>query len=151
MRGNVDPVALFAGEDFITDKIHDTIKKAGTRNHIMAGLGWWLPYLGSRNPPESARIRPSTESVRIQKYHPSDGVGWGGVGWGGVGWGGVGCGRRRTTGITRRRRVPLNACYLVMSPRATDNAHKVDSSLLACPDCMMPMCDVHRSYHVLPH
>ena len=70
VRGNVDPVALFAGEDFITDKIHDTIKKAGTRNHIMAGLGWWLPYLGSRNPPESARIRPSTESVRIQKRQP---------------------------------------------------------------------------------
>ena len=100
VRGNVDPVALFAGKDFITDTIHDTIKKAGTRNHIM------------------------------------------------VGWGAVGCGRR-TTGITRRRRVPLNACYLVILPRATNHAHKVDSSLVACPD-YMPTCDVHRSYHVLP-
>jgi len=31
-------------------------------------LGWRIPIPGSRNPPESTRIRPSTESVRIR--HP---------------------------------------------------------------------------------
>ena len=30
------------------------------------GLGWRIPYFGSRNPSESARNRPSTESVRIR-------------------------------------------------------------------------------------
>jgi len=30
-------------------------------------LGWLIPFPGSRNPPESTRIRPSSSSVRIQK------------------------------------------------------------------------------------
>jgi hypothetical protein len=34
-------------------------------------LGWRMPIPGSRNPPESTRIGPSTESVRIWKSNPS--------------------------------------------------------------------------------
>jgi len=33
-------------------------------------LGWRIPFPGSRNPPESTRIRPSTKSVRIPKRQP---------------------------------------------------------------------------------
>ena len=33
---------------------------------IVSTLGWRIPFLRSRNPPESARTRPSTESVRIR-------------------------------------------------------------------------------------
>ena len=35
MQGNMDPVTLFAGQDFITKKVHDTIEKAGNRKHVM--------------------------------------------------------------------------------------------------------------------
>ena len=30
-----DPVALFANKDFITEKLHDTIKKGGNKKHIV--------------------------------------------------------------------------------------------------------------------
>ena len=33
---------------------------------VRYSLGWRIPFPGSRNPPESTRIRPSTESVRIR-------------------------------------------------------------------------------------
>jgi uroporphyrinogen decarboxylase len=35
VQGNMDPAALFGPKDFITARIHDTIKKAGHHNHIM--------------------------------------------------------------------------------------------------------------------
>ena len=35
VQGNMDPVTLFAGQDFITKKVHDTIEKAGNRKHVM--------------------------------------------------------------------------------------------------------------------
>ena len=35
VQGNMDPVALFANKDFITEKVHDTIKKAGNKKHVM--------------------------------------------------------------------------------------------------------------------
>ena len=34
-KGNMDPVHLFANKQFIVDKVHDTIKKAGTHKHVM--------------------------------------------------------------------------------------------------------------------
>lgn len=35
VQGNMDPVTLFASKDFITEKVHDTIKKAGNKKHVM--------------------------------------------------------------------------------------------------------------------
>ena len=35
VQGNMDPVALFANKEFITEKVHDTIKKAGNKKHVM--------------------------------------------------------------------------------------------------------------------
>lgn len=35
VQGNIDPVTLFAGQDFITKKVHETIEKAGNRKHVM--------------------------------------------------------------------------------------------------------------------
>jgi len=64
VRGNVDPVALFAGKDFITDTIHDTIKKAGTRNHIMVGwggVGWGAG--GARPASHVAAVSHSTPVI----------------------------------------------------------------------------------------
>ena len=35
VQGNMDPVHLFAKKEFIVDKVHDTIKKAGNKKHVM--------------------------------------------------------------------------------------------------------------------
>lgn len=35
VQGNMDPGVLFGSQDFIRDRIHDTIRKAGNRKHIM--------------------------------------------------------------------------------------------------------------------
>ncbi|KAD7480288.1 hypothetical protein R6Q59_009066 [Mikania micrantha] len=35
VQGNVDPGVLFGSKDFITDRIHDTVKKAGKGKHIL--------------------------------------------------------------------------------------------------------------------
>ncbi|HEY9703289.1 MAG TPA: uroporphyrinogen decarboxylase family protein, partial [Allocoleopsis sp.] len=35
VQGNMDPCALFGSQDFIRDRIYDTIKKAGKSRHIM--------------------------------------------------------------------------------------------------------------------
>jgi uroporphyrinogen decarboxylase len=35
VQGNMDPGVLFGSQDFIRDRIHDTIRKAGNRQHIM--------------------------------------------------------------------------------------------------------------------
>ncbi len=35
VQGNVDPAALFGSQDFIRDRIFDTVRKAGSRGHIL--------------------------------------------------------------------------------------------------------------------
>ncbi|KAF5771169.1 Uroporphyrinogen decarboxylase [Helianthus annuus] len=35
VQGNVDPGVLFGSKDFITNRIHDTVKKAGNMKHIL--------------------------------------------------------------------------------------------------------------------
>jgi uroporphyrinogen decarboxylase len=35
VQGNMDPGVLFGSQDFIRERIHDTIRKAGNRHHIM--------------------------------------------------------------------------------------------------------------------
>lgn len=35
VQGNLDPGVLFGSQDFIRDRIYDTVKKAGTRGHIL--------------------------------------------------------------------------------------------------------------------
>ncbi|KAM0069263.1 Uroporphyrinogen decarboxylase [Helianthus debilis subsp. tardiflorus] len=35
VQGNVDPGVLFGSKDFITNRIHDTVKKAGNTKHIL--------------------------------------------------------------------------------------------------------------------
>ena len=35
VQGNMDPVHLFASQDFITKKVHETIQKAGNTKHVM--------------------------------------------------------------------------------------------------------------------
>lgn len=35
VQGNVDPAALFGSKEFIRDRIFDTVKKAGSRGHIL--------------------------------------------------------------------------------------------------------------------
>jgi uroporphyrinogen decarboxylase len=35
VQGNMDPGVLFGSQDFIRDRIHDTIRKAGNHKHIM--------------------------------------------------------------------------------------------------------------------
>ena len=35
VQGNMDPIHLFASQDFITEKVHDTIRKAGNTRHVM--------------------------------------------------------------------------------------------------------------------
>ena len=35
VQGNMDPVHLFANKEFIVNKVHDTIKKAGNKKHVM--------------------------------------------------------------------------------------------------------------------
>jgi uroporphyrinogen decarboxylase len=35
VQGNMDPCALFGSQEFIRDRIHDTIRKAGKKGHIM--------------------------------------------------------------------------------------------------------------------
>jgi uroporphyrinogen decarboxylase len=35
VQGNMDPGVLFGSQDFIRDRIHDTIRKAGNQQHIM--------------------------------------------------------------------------------------------------------------------
>ena len=39
---------------------------------VSINLGRRIPYSGSSNQPESARIRPSTEYIRIRKRQPSN-------------------------------------------------------------------------------
>jgi len=49
--------------------INAVIATAGRAFHfslLTSHLGWRIPIPGPRNPPESTRIRPSTEPVRIQ-------------------------------------------------------------------------------------
>lgn len=35
VQGNMDPATLFGPKDFISERIHDTIRKAGSHKHIM--------------------------------------------------------------------------------------------------------------------
>ena len=35
VQGNMDPLHLFASQDFITKKVHETIAKAGNKKHVM--------------------------------------------------------------------------------------------------------------------
>lgn len=35
VQGNMDPVHLFANKEFIVNKVHDTIEKAGNKKHVM--------------------------------------------------------------------------------------------------------------------
>jgi uroporphyrinogen decarboxylase len=35
VQGNLDPCVLFGPQDFIRDRILDTVQKAGTQKHIM--------------------------------------------------------------------------------------------------------------------
>jgi uroporphyrinogen decarboxylase len=62
VQGNMDPCALFGSQDFIRDRIYDTIKKAGNHRHIM-NLGH-----GVLPPTPEENVRFFFETVKQYRY-----------------------------------------------------------------------------------
>jgi Uroporphyrinogen decarboxylase (URO-D) len=72
VQGKMDPGVLFGSQDFIRDRIHDTIRKAGNHKHIMNLGHGILPT----TPEENAAFFKNGEAVLLLNVNNASKLGW---------------------------------------------------------------------------